>query len=265
MTPPFGFRDVLIPMAKRVIPARFFEVLVRPLEHHITGDAPAREQDEHRRALIVHGGWDGHQPGKVAEIFRRVLVEDGFDVESSASLDAFRDEPKLRGLSLIVPHWTMGDISDEQLNPVLRAVQGGVGIAGCHGGMCDAFRCATGWHFMTGGQWVAHPGNDGTRYRVNIGPAQSPITEGIAHFDVVSEQYYMHVDPAVRVLATTRFPVADGPHVPNGPVDMPVLWTKRFGRGRVFYSSIGHTPAAVEAEPHLTILRRGFRWAASTG
>jgi type 1 glutamine amidotransferase len=214
------------------------------------------------KALIVYGGWDGHQPGAVAQVLARVLREDGFDVELSDSLDAFGDESKLRSLRLIVPHWTMGSIRPEQLQPVLNAVQAGVGIAGCHGGMCDAFRDATDWHFMTGGQWVAHPGNDGTRYRVHVGPEKSPITDGVADFDVVSEQYYMHVDPAVKVLATTRFPVADGPHVANGPVDMPVLWTKLFGRGRVFYSSIGHTPEAVAAEPHLTLLRRGFTWAA---
>jgi uncharacterized protein len=92
--------------------------------------------------------------------------------------------------------------------------------------------------------------------------AKSPITEGIADFEVASEQYYMHVDPAVRVLASSRFPIADGPHVGNGPVEMPVLWTKLYGRGRVFYSSIGHTAAVTASEPHLTILRRGFAWAA---
>ena len=217
-----------------------------------------------RKALVVFGGWDGHQPREVGELVARVLREDGFDVELSNSLDAFADEQKLRALSLIVPHWTMGRISDRQLNPVLSAVRdAGVGIAGCHGGMCDAFRDATEWHFMTGGQWVAHPGNDGTRYRVNVLPTDSPITRGVADFDVVSEQYYMHVDPGAKVLATTRFPVADGPHVGNGPVDMPVLWTKLYGTGRVFYSAIGHTPAAVAAEPHLTLLRRGFAWAAA--
>jgi hypothetical protein len=215
------------------------------------------------RALVVYGGWDGHQPHAVAQVLSRALADEGFAVDLSDSLDAFRDESRLRAFDLIVPHWTMGAITNEQLQPVLNAVQSGVGIAGCHGGMCDAFRDATDWHFMTGGQWVAHPGDDGTRYRVNVGPAKSPITEGVGDFDVVSEQYYMHVDPGVKVLATTRFPVADGPHVGNGPVDMPVLWTKTFGGGRVFYSSIGHTPAAVEAEPHLTILRRGFRWAAN--
>jgi type 1 glutamine amidotransferase len=215
-----------------------------------------------RKALIVWGGWDGHQPEEVAEIFARVLRDEKFEVEVSDTLDAFRDEAKLMGLSLIVPVWTMGKITNEQLNPVCGAVRGGVGIAGCHGGMCDSFRDATEWQFMTGGQWVAHPGNDGTRYTVRIGPTKSPITEGVRDFEVVSEQYYMHVDPAVKVLATTRFPVADGPHAPNGPVDVPVVWTKTYGQGRVFYNSLGHQANIVESEPCLMLMRRGFLWAA---
>ena len=215
-----------------------------------------------RKALVVYGGWDGHQPGEVGELMARVLREDGFDVELSDSLDAFADEAKLRRLSLIVPHWTMGRITGDQLKPVLDAVESGVGLAGCHGGMCDAFRDNTDWQFMTGGQWVAHPGNDGVSYTVCITDKAHPITAGLADFTVASEQYYMHVDPAVKVLATTRFPVADGPHVPNGSVEMPVLWTKLYGRGRVFYDALGHTAKVVASEPNLTIMRRGFKWAA---
>ncbi len=215
-----------------------------------------------KKALIVWGGWDGHEPEQVANIFARVLREDGFEVEISNTLDSFKDEQKLMGLNLIVPCWTMGKISNEQLNPVLKAVQSGVGIAGCHGGMCDAFRESTEWQFMTGGQWVAHPGNDGTPYIVNITNVKHEITAGISDFSVRSEQYYMHVDPAVRVLATTRFPVADGPHVGNGPVDMPVVWTKVYGSGKVFYNSLGHHADVMASEPCLTIMRRGFVWAA---
>jgi uncharacterized protein len=216
-----------------------------------------------KKALIVWGGWDGHQPKEVAEIFNRVLREEGFETEVSDTLDAFKDEAKLASLSLIVPVWTMGTITNEQANPIFKAVrEAGVGVAGCHGGMCDAFRNNTEWQFMTGGQWVAHPGNDGVKYRVKIGPAKSPITEGVKDFDVASEQYYMHVDPAVKVLATTEFPVADGPHVPNGKFDMPVVWTKFYGRGKVFYNSLGHQADIVAAEPCLTIMRRGCLWAA---
>jgi type 1 glutamine amidotransferase len=128
--------------------------------------------------------------------------------------------------------------------------------------MCDAFREATEWQFMTGGQWVAHPGNDGIRYRVTITDPEHPISAGVRDFDVSSEQYYLHVDPVVKVLATTRFPVADGPHAPNGPVEMPVVWTKRYGKGRVFYNALGHRAEIVAAEPCLTLMRRGFLWAA---
>jgi type 1 glutamine amidotransferase len=212
--------------------------------------------------LIVHGGWDGHQPREVAALFNDLLTSEGFQVEVRDTLDAFADEKKLLGLSLIVPVWTMGKISDAQANPVLNAVHNGVGIAGCHGGMCDAFREHSEWQFMTGGQWVSHPGNDGVRYRVHITQPTHPITEGIPDFDVASEQYYMHVDPANKILATTRFPIADGPHVPNGPVDMPVLWTKLYGAGRVFYNSLGHHADVLQSEPCLTIMRRGFLWAA---
>jgi type 1 glutamine amidotransferase len=214
--------------------------------------------------MIVWGGWDGHQPKEVAQLFERALREDGFAVEVSDTLDAFRDQDKLMALDLIVPVWTMGTLTNEQAAPVFKAVQSGVGVAGCHGGMCDAFRMNTEWQFMTGGQWVAHPGNDGVRYAVHIRDHNHPITKGINDFQVASEQYYMHVDPAVRVLATTRFPTpgADGPHVPNGGVDMPVVWTKHYGRGRVFYNSLGHQAAILAAEPCLTLMRRGFKWAA---
>jgi len=214
-----------------------------------------------RKALIVWGGWDGHQPREVAALFKGILASEDFNVEVSDTLDAFKDADK-KSLSLIVPVWTMAKISNDQLTPVLNAVKSGVGIAGCHGGMCDSFREATEWQFMTGGQWVAHPGNDGTKHTVHITKTKSPITEGIKDFEVSSEQYYMHVDPAVKVLATTRFPVADGPHVPNGPVDMPVVWTKLYGQGRVFYNSLGHQANILEMPPVKEIMRRGFLWAA---
>jgi hypothetical protein len=215
-----------------------------------------------RKALIVWGGWKGHQPQEVAEVFRALLQAEKFEVEVSETLDAFLDADKLKGLDLIVPVWTMGKITDVQLKPVLEAVKSGVGMAGCHGGMCDSFRDATEWQFMTGGQWVAHPGNDGVTYKVKMSSANHPLTKGIADFDVKSEQYYLHVDPAVKVLATTRFPVADGPHAGNGPVDMPVVWTKVYGKGRIYYNSLGHHADIIQMPPALELMRRGFLWAA---
>ncbi|WP_025678512.1 ThuA domain-containing protein, partial [Paenibacillus polymyxa] len=210
-----------------------------------------------RKALIVWGGWNGHEPEQVAAIFERILKEEGFKVEVSSTLEAYQDAEKLLGLDLIVPMWTMGQIEQELINNVSAAVQSGVGLAGCHGGMCDAFRNNVDWQFMTGGQWVAHPGNDGVEYMVNIKRGSSPLLDHIEDFQVISEQYYLHVDPAVEVLATTRFPVVPGPHSANGPVDMPVVWTKRWGNGRVFYNSLGHHADIIEIPQVTEMMRSG--------
>lgn len=215
------------------------------------------------KALVVWGGWDGHEPEKVAAICKRVLTDHGFEVEVSDTLDAFLDAEKLLSLKLIVPIWTMGQISSEQVNPVLKAVEAGVGIAGCHGGMCDSFRNCTEWQFLTGGQWVAHPGNDGVNYTVRLTDQSHFITQGVeCEFGVSSEQYYLHTDPSNVTLAVTQFPVAEGPHTTNGKFDMPVVWTRMYGAGRVFYSSLGHHADIVEQPNPLKLMTQGMLWAA---
>ncbi len=214
------------------------------------------------KALVVYGGWDGHQPKEVAAIYTSMLERNGFAVTVSDTLDAYATED-LSTYRLIVPIWTMGTITPEHLNPLLAAVKGGVGLAGCHGGMCDSFRAETEYQFMTGGKWVSHPGDNGVTYTVDIRVPDHFITSGSPNtFTVVSEQYYMHVDPAVHVLATTRFPVADGPHVRNGVVDMPVVWTKWYGDGRVSYNGLGHDTTVVSQPEVLRLLERGCLWAA---
>jgi uncharacterized protein len=215
-------------------------------------------------ALIVWGGWNGHQPKEVAEVFRNLLVEQNVNVEVSDTLDAFKDEAKIAALDLIVPIWTMGEITGEQVTPILKAVrEHGVGIAGCHGGMCDSFRKNCDWQFMTGGQWVAHPGNDGVKYKIHIKDPDHPITKGLKDFDVASEQYYMHIDPAIRVLATTTYPTpgVEGPHTPNGFIEMPQVWTKYYGKGKVFYNALGHHADIFDIPEARELMRRGFNWA----
>lgn len=207
-------------------------------------------------ALIVWGGWEGHQPEAFAEICAGLLRDEGFGVEIASSLDALAADA-LAGLSLVVPIWTMGAIPAERLTALLGAVQSGVGIAGFHGGMGDAFRDATDYQFMVGGQFVAHP--DGIKdYVVNV--VDDPLTEGLADFRVHSEQYYLHVDPSNHVLATTTFAPETAPWV-SGTV-MPVAWTRAWGAGRVFYSSLGHAPEELDVPEARELLRRGMAWAA---
>jgi uncharacterized protein len=211
-----------------------------------------------KRALIVAGGWEGHEPQQCAELFAGVLRNDGFDVTIINTLDVYLD-PALRETDLIVPVWTQSEIGKEQLRGLLDAIAAGTGIAGWHGGMADSFRNSTEYQFMVGGQWVAHPGNI-IDYTVQITNHDDPITAGIADFAMHSEQYYLHVDPSNDVLATTTF---SGDYTPwvAGCV-MPVVWKRRWGQGRVFYCSLGHVAADFDVPQARELVRRGMHWAA---
>lgn len=212
------------------------------------------------RALVTWGGWDGHQPDKVAAIFAGWLRDGGVEVEVFDTLACFDDPDRLAATDLIVPVWTMSEIAKEQALNVAAAVAAGTGMAGCHGGMCDAFRANVDWQFLTGAQWVAHPGNDGVRYAVRM-VSDNPLVADVPTFEVATEQYYLHVDPAVRVHAVCDFPVVDGPHAVNGPVAMPVVFTKGWGQGRVYYNALGHQADVIGTGHAAELMRRGLFWA----
>ena len=203
------------------------------------------------KVLIVSGGWDGHQPFEVADVLTERLTELGMTVENSRDLDDFRRSGEF---DLLVPNWTMGSISQEQVKPLLDAVAGGVGVAGIHGGMGDAFRECTEYQFMVGGQFVAHPGAGDRRYQVQFAHGFG-LTEGLEDFEVATEKYYLQIDPAIRVLATTAFEDFED-------TVMPIAWTKKWGSGRVFYCSLGHDPEILKIPTVLEFVARGFLWAA---
>lgn len=216
-----------------------------------------------KTAWIFQGGWAGHEPTLTSVRFGKMLEKNGFEVKIFDTLDALSNLDDLMQLDLMVFCWTMGEIKKEYTANVAKAVGAGVGLAGCHGGMCDSFRNDTQWQFITGGQWVSHPGGDGINYTVNICHGSSPITEGLEDFPVCSEHYYLHIDPAIEILATTRFPVVNYYHCANKPVDIPVAWTKMWGNGRVFYTSLGHHDDVFDNFPTAAVLmERGMLWAA---
>jgi hypothetical protein len=211
-----------------------------------------------KQALVVWGGWDGHTPRQSAELFASILQNEGYQVEVSDTLDAYLDAEKLKALDLIVPVWTMGTITREQEKSLLEAVASGVGLAGWHGSMCDSFRNNTEYQWMTGGQWVAHPGGV-IDYEVNITRHDDPIVAGLKDFKLHSEQYYMHVDPANEVLATTTFSGQFAYWIEG--VVMPVVWKRRYGQARVFYASFGHVVGDFDTPEAREIIRRGMLWA----
>ena len=186
------------------------------------------------------------------------LLQHDFEVRIETQTSVF-DDPDLNQFDLIVPIYTMSKIEKTECANLTAAVRSGVGLAGFHGGMCDAFRDSVDYQFMTGGQWVAHPGGI-IDFRVNITRPDDPVMQGLSDFDYTSEQYYMHVDPVNEVLATTTFSGEHAEWVKD--VVMPVVWKRRHGHGRVFYSALGHVSAEFQVPEMSTLFERGMLWAA---
>lgn len=214
-----------------------------------------------KRALLNWGGWEGHEPEACAELFAGLLRKEGFEADVVSDLEVYTDEAYMQKLDLIVPIWTMSEISKEQEEGLLNTVRSGTGLAGWHGGMADAFRQNVNYQWMVGGQWVAHPGNI-IPYEVNIVDRDDPVVADLADFKMVSEQYYLHVDLGNHVLATTTFSGEHGDAPWIAGTVMPVAWKRRFGDGRIFYSSLGHVRRDFEVPEACAIMLRGMLWAA---
>lgn len=217
-----------------------------------------------KQALVVRGGWAGHTPVETSEKAADFLRHSGYEVTISDSLDAYLDEALMSKVDLINQTWTMGEITGPQWKALRTAVRNGCGFGGWHGGVIDAFRMNTEYQFMTGGQWVAHPGNCNFDYTVKITKPNHPITQGIGDFVLPkTEQYYCHVDPGVDVLCTTTF---SGDHANEDNVFapgtvMPYCWTRQWGKGKVFIAAWGHTVKDFDVAPAWQIVQRGLLWA----
>jgi len=217
-----------------------------------------------KKALIVWGGWDGHTPKQSIEFFIPWMNEHGFETEVSTTLDSYLDAAKMKEWSLIVQCWTCGKISGEQRAGLCKAVEEGAGLVGWHGGIIDSFREDTEYQFMTGGQWVSHPGNNIPSYEVRIADRNHDITRGLSDFTITdSEQYYIHYDPGVHVLCTTTISGKYGnPALYPAGVIMPFAYTRNWGKGRVFVACWGHTYKDFDVPQAAEIVKRSMLWAA---
>jgi len=218
----------------------------------------AQNPFEGKNILVLYGGWEGHKPEVFAEKISLWLEGQNANVILSKSTSSYTDISLMNSLDLIIQHITMSQMSAEESEGLRKAIASGVGLAGCHGGLGDSFRNDTEYQYMIGGQFVKHPGGE-IKYQVNISNTSDPITLGLYDFELITEQYYMHIDPMIEVLATTKFNGEEDEWIDG--VEMPVVWKKPYGKGRVFYSALGHSEDIFEIPEAWNLITRGIEWA----
>ena len=210
-----------------------------------------------KNVLVVWGGWEGHKPSLFASHVEKWLISQNANYQINNSLNAYDNLKELIKYDLIIQSVTLGQISENQEANLVKAVRSGVGIAGAHGGLADSFRNNTNYQFMIGGQFVKHPGGK-VKFKINM--LDDELTEGLDDFEIFTEQYYLHYDPNIEIIANTKFNGETFPWIED--VVMPVSWKKTYGKGKVFYISIGHDPDEfMMHEDGWKLLTRGFVWA----
>jgi type 1 glutamine amidotransferase len=231
-----------------------------------------------RRALVVRGGWAGHQPVEATDLFLPFLQEQDFDVrvEDLDDLSAYADAELMSRTDLVLQCVSMGVISDEQVTGLRAAVHSGTGLAGWHGGVVDSFRHSTDYVQLVGGQFVAHPSKPGHQctggqadsflsHRITIRPeaADHPVVAGIDDFQLGTEQYWVMTDGYDDVLATTTHRARDDQPW-HREVTCPAVWTRSWGAGRVFVATPGHSLDVLQEPNVRAIIERGLLWASRT-
>ncbi|MBY8878703.1 ThuA domain-containing protein [Streptomyces sp. PLK6-54] len=210
--------------------------------------------------MVVRGGWEGHAPVAITDLFLPFLRDHGFTVQTSEDLAVYEDAALLAATDLVVQCWSMGEVTPAQSRGLSAAVRAGTGFAGWHGGIVDAFRGDLDYQLVTGGQFLMHPPGF-VEHTVHLAPGRDthPVVGGLRDFRVHTEQYWVATDPAIDVLATTTFPAGEER---EAPVVMPAVWTRGHGRGRVFVSTIGHKADDFDVPEVRALTERGLLWAA---
>ncbi|QDP97430.1 hypothetical protein FOE78_17230 [Microlunatus elymi] len=230
-------------------------------------------QGKNPTALIVRGGWDGHEPVQTTDSFVPFLTDNGYQVRVEDSTKIYADADYLATVDLIVQVVTMSTIERDELKGLRAAVAAGTGLAGWHGGIADSYRNEADYLQLIGGQFAHHQakgrpaelkgeaGDNFVRYSVNIVPEQAdhPIVAGISDFELETEQYWVLSDDYNDVLATTTIPSRDFDNW-HRPITCPAIWTRQWGKGKVFVCTPGHQLSVVQDPSVRTIIERGLLW-----
>lgn len=229
-----------------------------------------------KKALVVRGGWDGHRPVEATELFLPFLREHGYDVRVEEDNEVYADAEVMAATDLVLQSVTMSKISPEAFRGLRAAVEAGTGLAGWHGGIADSYRENSDYLQLVGGQFATHPSKHPDECRGdesdNFLPYTVEITElgrdheitaGLGDFPLLTEQYWVLHDDLIDVLATTTHPVQ--PYHPwHRPITSPAIWTRLWGRGRVFVATPGHSLDVLQEPAVRTVIERGMLWATRT-
>jgi type 1 glutamine amidotransferase len=225
----------------------------------LLGLLPQAAHSAQKRVLLVTEarGFVHESIGPTADFIRRLGARSRaynvFPMSGAAALTRAR----LRRADAVVFAHTSGELPLPSRSAFLRFVRRGGAFIATHSGS-DTFHEWPEYQHLLGAEFHRHgavqPG------RVLVDGRRSPITRGLGPALTITDEFYEFTAPPLpgtRVLLR----LDPGSVTDEMGQDLPLVWTRRYGRGRVFYDALGHVPDTWERRAHRLILSRGLAWA----
>lgn len=229
--------------------------------------SPAASQDDkaRRRVLyLTHSAGYAHQVLSLSEQILAAIGERTGFFEVTATRDcATINAENLKHYDALV-FYTSGDLpfSEDQKQAFLNFVKSGKGFAGVHSAT-HTFRKWPVYGELIGGYLDEHPWNQ--EVVIKVEDPMHPATKHLAPFFRIKDEIYQFKDFSrnrVHVLLSldNSSVEVNKEGVKRADKYFALAWTRQYGKGRVFYSALGHDDQVWQDERFQMHLVNGIRW-----
>lgn len=170
-------------------------------------------------------------------------VTEKFSFKHVSSLEKLPAD--LDSFSALVLHYHHKTISSSGLKKLAAFVHNGGGILAIHAATAS-FKGTLPYFEILGGRFIGH----GPVENFAVNKVRDDIFGGIENFVVRDELYIHELRPNIEVHFTAK----------HEGKDIPVVWTHRYGKGKVCYAVPGHTTETMQNKTYQQVLKRGLLW-----
>jgi uncharacterized protein len=199
------------------------------------------------------------------DIIEELGSANGFDVIITHKAEKYITPENLKNLDVII-FYTTGELplSNEQKAAFLNFIRSGKGFVGIHSAT-DTFYNWPEYGEMIGGYFDGHPWTQNDTVSINASDRKNPITKHWEEsFKLTEEIYQFKEFNREKVTVTMSLDTANTDMTKKGvkAKEFPVTWLRDYGKGRVFYTSLGHRPEVWRDQRYQTMIVNAMKWAA---
>ena len=202
----------------------------------------AQAQEVPRRILfLTHSAGYRHDSIAAARQSLETLDPERFEITSTEDL-SFLTADRLKDFQAVF-FFTSGElaIDEQQKADLLQFIRNGGGFAGAHSAT-DTLYTWPGYGELIGAYFDGHPWVGQTD--IDIEDPDHPVNKDLGNTFRILDEIYKFRDfsrDRVRVLMTLRSSAGDrATNKPEYPLDSALAWCRSYGKGRVFYTALGH-------------------------